>query len=199
MQRKRDRVLITPKFRGFKHFPHELIALILSFTDLEVEKLITYRHVNRLWRYIIDCNIQRILKNTAWTISLLEKTRFCLILGEVDLPINGIKIWTGADGNIFQKIYLSLTGISTSAKIGEDKKLHIKRTTHRIKFDPTWKKCESIHHSNIEDIEGLIQYEIEDELNILLDDECDTEFTENLGDYDLTKYRTDISDDEIYF
>lgn len=199
MQRKRDRVLITPKFRGFKHFPHELIVLILSFLDLELKKLVIYRHVNKIWRDIIDYNIRRILENTTWTISLFQKTRFCLILGEFDLPINGVKIWTGKGGKVCQNIYRSLTGINMSAKMEEGKKLRIQKTTSKIQFDPNWIKCESVHHSNIEDVEGLIQYEIGDESNILLDDDPDTEFTEELGDYDLTKYRSEISDDDIYF
>lgn len=200
MQRKRSRALITPKLAPFSKLPVELITLVLLQLNLELNQLILYRMVCKTWRETIDSIIARQLSNTPWTISLLEYNRLILILGENYHSINGKKIWVGHGGKVSQRIYQSLTGVKMMARIEDGRKLSIKRRPEGFYgFNMRgWISCLPVYGSGVENITGLVRREIFD--SVLLDDyESEAEEDEKLGDYDLSQYRNDLSDGEIFF
>lgn len=200
MQRKRERALITPKLTRFSTLPIELVEMILLLTNLDIGQLVKYRLVSKLWRASIDSIIPKILQRSIWTISLLKSDLIVLILGDTEYSINGSRIWTGEGGKVSRQIYQSLTGTRMVGRIEENKKILLKQRPEHHRYFGKWISCKSIYSSNVENIDGLIQYGIDCDSEVLLDDSSEDEVLAKLGDYDLSQYRTDLSDDEdLYF
>ena len=201
MQRKRERALITPKLRGFSRLPPELIIKILLMTNLDVIELVKYRCVNKLWQALIDSIMPKILEQTIWTISLLKRDLIVLILGDIEFPVNGSRIWTGEGGKVSRQIYKSLTGSRLVGRVEPNKKISLRqRSRNYMSFvKDGWIRCVSVRSDNAENIDGLVQFGISCDSGVLLDDESSDDKPPFLGDYDLTQYLSDLSDDDIYF
>lgn len=184
-----------PKIEYLNKIPNEILHLILNqITDFKI--LIRLRRTCRRIRDSVDDIIRKRLETIPWTTSVLNnrygENTMIFMLGDIHHDINGKFITQGSGGDMAKIIYRMLTGEKFRAEID----MMTGAIISIIKFNwfilHPYLKCRALYCDQIDTVNGLIQIHVNFVSNSVLHDYSE-EDSDDLGDYDYSKYCNDIS------